>query len=63
MSLSSWLGLRRLISIGKAAQRHRGQRLSRLHVERLEDRCVPASGLSAALVADMVERHVLGHPA
>jgi ELWxxDGT repeat protein len=53
MSLSSWLGFRSSRASAAAAPRYRHRQLPRPHVEALEDRCLPASGLSAALVADI----------
>ncbi len=43
MSLSSWLGFRRPGLPPAAAQQHRGRRQTRLHVEALEDRCLPST--------------------
>src|SRR5262245_3053887 len=53
MSLSSWSGLRRIASVGIRAHRNR-PKATRLQIELLEGRAVPAIGLSAALVADIV---------
>src|SRR6516165_7817226 len=68
MFLNSWLPFRRRHSQGVQPKRHRrrqrtGCRLgTRMRVEHLEDRCVPASGLSASLVADLVPRPGSSNP-
>ncbi len=56
MLLPSWLRFFRPDSQRRPTKRHRGKRppSCRLQVEALEDRCLLAAGLSAALVADIV---------
>src|SRR5262249_756047 len=56
MLLPDWPGFLRLASPPRPAEWQRGRRrlARRLYLEPLEDRCLLATGLSAALVADIV---------